>query len=438
MRGQVSFGRLRVSAPTPDNLDAETLANLGAQTLESPEGVAPAEIEAGWTAGDHVYDVRFEHEKNVFDDGAAAHFALRMDTNRVPAEIKRALKAQHETALASENPSGFLSRAQKRDVRDLIDHDVTRELASGRHRSSRMIPLLWDAERRTLLSAASGTRIIETLGELWRATFEGAVEPQSAGAIAYEHLSSKGLTRDLEDMRPSAFTPAPGGSGEANDRPEVGWASGSNQPHDFLGNELLIWLWRRVETVGSEMDIPLPDGASTTIGVAMDRSLEMECAWDVTGKQTLRSAPDGIAPIRLPEAADALATGKWPRKAGLIIAEGGQQWSLTLQADRWLVSACRLPAPDDEAEFESPREEAEWRIEHTRRIDALLLGLFHAFLDQRASSAWETERSEIRDWIASRRPVRRRRVDRADLAEQAEETPVVAIETNGSEAALAR
>lgn len=437
MRGQLSFGRLRVSAPAPEQLDAELLAQLGTQTLETPEGVAPSEVESGWVAGDHVYDVRFDYEKNVFDAGAAAHFAMRMDTNRVPGEIKRALKAQHETALASENPSGFLSRAQKRDVRDLVDHDVTRELASGRHRRSRMIPLLWDAERRTLLSAANGTKIIETLAALWRSTFDGAIEPQSAGAIAHEYLSSKGLTRELEDMRPSAFTPAPGG-GEGAERPEIAWATGSSEPHDFLANEMLIWLWRRVETTGSEIDIPLEGGARTTIGVAMDRSLEMECAWGVTGKQTLRSDADGVAPIRLPEASDALATGKWPRKAGLIIAEGGQQWTLTLQADRWLVSACRLPAPDDETEFESAREEAEWRIEHARRIDGLLLGLFHAFLDLRASSSWETERGAIREWIASRRPLRRRRADRETVAERAAEAPVVEVEANGAEAIMSR
>lgn len=415
LRGQVSFGRLRVAAPTPSLLDGETLSALGANMLETPDFGAPPEVEAGWVAGDHVYDARFDHEKNIFEGGAAAHFALRIDTNRVPAEIKRALKAQHETAVAAENPSGFLSRAQKRDVRDLVDHDVHSELASGRHRRSRMIPILWDAERRALLSAASGGKIIETLSALWRTTYEGALETQSAGSIAHEYLSSKGMEREFEDLQPTALTTRPGGSGE-HERPEISWSSGSAEPHDFLGNEMLIWLWHHVETRGSEIEIPLPEGGGAVIGVAMDRTLEMECAWGMTGKQSLRGDVDGVAPIRMPEAGDALATGKWPRKAGLIIADSAEKWTLTLQADRWLVSACALPSPGEEMELESKREEAEWRVERVRRIDELLLGLFHAFLDRRVSARWEDERAALRKWIASRRPVRPRRTERADVA----------------------
>ena len=65
----------------------------------------------------------------------------------------------------------------------------------------------------------------------------------------------------------------------------------------------------------------------------------MDCAWERTGKQTLR----GENPTRLPEAADALATGKWVRKAGLILADAEHQWELTLQGDTMTVGAAALP-----------------------------------------------------------------------------------------------
>jgi hypothetical protein len=60
----------------------------------------------------------------------------------------------------------------------------------------------------------------------------------------------------------------------------------------------------------------------------------MQCAWDATGKQTLTAA----GPSRLPEARCGLQHGKWPRKAGLILAAGGDQFEMTLQADRFQLT----------------------------------------------------------------------------------------------------
>ena len=133
----------------------------------------------------------------------------------------------------------------------------------------------------------------------------------------------------------------------------------------------------------------------------------MECGWGISGKQSLRDHAGGTAPIRMAEAADALATGKWPRKAGLVLADGagaGDQFTLTLQADRWLVSGAKLP--HTEQEFETARELAEWRLEQIVRLDGLLLRLFHTFLEVRCSDRWPTMRQKIREWIKSNRKKR--------------------------------
>ena len=40
----------------------------------------------------------------------ALHFALRIDTNKVPGELKKAWQMMEEEAVAKNNPSGFISQ----------------------------------------------------------------------------------------------------------------------------------------------------------------------------------------------------------------------------------------------------------------------------------------------------------------------------------------
>jgi hypothetical protein len=123
--------------------------------------------------------------------------------------------------------------------------------------------------------------------------------------------------------------------------------------------------------------------------------LEMDCAWGVTGRQSLR----GDAPTRLPEAAKALQHGKWPRRCGLIVAAGGRTFTLSLQGDRFAVSGATLPEIDD---ARSVREIIEQRVERLFELDDLLVALFDAFLRTRIGSAWPTVRGAMSEWILRR------------------------------------
>ena len=130
--------------------------------------------------------------------------------------------------------------------------------------------------------------------------------------------------------------------------------------------------------------------------VAIDKTLDMDCAWGAAGKQSLR----GDGPTRLVEAGDALLTGKWPRKLGLILSDGEHQWELTLQGDRMLVSAAALPEIED---AEGPRELTETRLLLTRRLSDTLDALYARFIALRSGSSWPATRESIGQWIKDRR-----------------------------------
>ena len=158
--GSVSFRRFAVVGDAPDTPDQALLDALAEHALKAGEFGVPEEVEYGWGGGRHVLDGNFSFEHNVFAD--ALHFALRVDTNKVPGDLKRAYQMMEEEAVAAGNPSGFISKNQKKDVKDTIRQKVDEELKSGKYRRSKLLPVLWDLPTRTLYCSATGSSSIST------------------------------------------------------------------------------------------------------------------------------------------------------------------------------------------------------------------------------------------------------------------------------------
>src|SRR5688500_14702494 len=117
--GSVSFRRFRVVGPKqPKAIDQALLDKLAEGALKVGECGVPQVEASGWSGGRHVFDGVFSFEHNVYDD--ALHFALRIDTNKVPGELKKAWELMEEEAVASENRSGFASKGQKKDVKESV------------------------------------------------------------------------------------------------------------------------------------------------------------------------------------------------------------------------------------------------------------------------------------------------------------------------------
>ncbi|MCA9293692.1 MAG: hypothetical protein KDA20_07760 [Phycisphaerales bacterium] len=419
MSGRVGFVRLQVVGANgrPTRADDALLKQLGEHVFQETSVGVPLALESGFTAGEHLYDSSFSLEKNALMDGAVAWFGVRVDTNTPPAEIRRALRAQHEAALRKESGRERLNRAERAEAKDMAEQALASHLADGHYRRSVHAEVLWHVASGVVLCSATAGNTIEALCARFREVFDGlSLKPISAGPLAAGMLSKRGRTRELEDIKPSLFMKAPSGGRGAHDddgvpmydfnAPAVPWAHAGGEPTDFLGNEMLIWIWHRCETGAPEVGAKVPEwagGGEGRIALALDRALDSSCAWGVTGTQALRGDAGGVAPIRLAEAKEALAGGKWPRKSGLIVADGegaALPWSLTLHADKWQVSGGAQPKPEEA--FETPAQERAWRCAQTLQLAGMLEGVFDAFLDERTSARWPATREAIKGWIAAR------------------------------------
>lgn len=379
--GSISFRRFAVLGKAPQAVEQPLLDKLSEHALREQEFGVPDEVEYGWSGGRHVFDAQFSFEHNVFAD--ALHFALRIDTNKVPGELKKAWQLMEEEAVASANPSGFISKNQKREVKETLRRKMDEDLRSGKFRRSKLLPILWDLPSQTLYCTASG-KSFEKLAEIFERSFGLELSPLSAGALGQQLLTPKGRKRDYEDLRPTRFVPGPQGEGQTPDYP---WVAKGPEPKDFLGNEFLLWLWHEADAKTGSVAIDKQD-----IAILFDKSLDLDCAYGQTGKDSLR----GDGPSHMPEARDALRSGKLPRKAGLVLEANREQFYLTLAADAFSVSTAKLP---DVEEAENPRALFEERIALLRDLCKTLDALFEQFLKLRTSSAWEGQVAGIRRWI---------------------------------------
>jgi hypothetical protein len=362
-RGPRTFG--------PEHLEKLAAHAVGQQRLASADGTA-----AGWIAGDHILDTRFDLAKNVVAD--TLHFALRIDTQAVPNDLLRAYAQVELEGLAAANPSGRPSARQKREARMLAKERLETEAADGRYLRRKAVPVLWDALAQELLVGTTSVTALDRLYTLFKQTFGHGIDMLGSGRQAFQHAELSQQTRTLDDAVPSVFVPSHARA--------VAWVP-DEASRDFLGNEFLLWLWHYLE---NESDtLPLADNSE--VAVLLTRTLALECPRGQTGKETISS--DG--PTKLPEALRAVQAGKLPRKVGVTMTRQDQTYDFVLQAETLALTGAKLPAPEGEEE----RARLEERVAQIRHLVETLELAYGVFTQRRLGDHWSQELAKIKKWL---------------------------------------
>lgn len=393
--GAITYRRFALEASAPDLLAAKTWTSLRENALGELEPMKPGEMHVGWTSGRHLFDRSFDHERCGFGSGLLLGF--RIDTVRVPPEIKKAYVSMAEDARlvpAKDGGGAFLPRNAKKEAREDALRRIEEEISEGRYRRPKHAPVWWDFSKGALYAPISADLEVQALRRLVGDTFDGKIASRSAGTLARDFLVAKGRTSDYDDLRPEALSSPPpeielareDGSRASAERPVPPWTA--NEPQDFLGNQFLLWLWWHCDAREG-----LVDTSEGEIAIVVDRALDLECAWGLAGRTSIR----GDAPTRRAEAARAVQLGKWPRKIGLTVSQFGRVWECALQGDRFEVSGLKLPKPEEKPQ--SYRALLEERLDSFATFDAALVALYRAFIEIRTSRAWDSCRGEMRAWI---------------------------------------
>jgi hypothetical protein len=310
------------------------------------------------------------------------HFALRIDTNQIPAAIRKAWLQMELAVFKAESPDRRPTKAERQEAKEAVEARCEEAARSGQYRKLQQFPILWDARHALLYFGGTSSQASEIGQELLEKAFGFELSRLTATRLADEWATQTRRRKALRDISPSRF------QGDAT--PIIQWWNGYADNFDYLGNEFLLWLWWKWET---ETDtIPLPDGSEVTGMFA--RTLSIECPLGETGKGTITSE----APTSLPEALQAIRAGKLPRRAGLTLVRHGQQYDLALQAETFVVSGGRIRLE----EKSEGRSYVEDRIDGLRGLQETLELLFQAFCERRIGKQWPDDLRQIRRWLHPR------------------------------------
>lgn len=393
--GAISYRRFAVTGDAPNLLQGTAFDALREHALGELEPMKPGETHVGWTAGRHLFDRTFDFERIGFGGGMLLGF--RADSVRIPPEIKKAYIAMAEDARLEPAKGGggaFLPRNAKKEAREEALRRLEEEISEGRYRRPKHAPLYWDFSKASLYAAITADTEVQALRRLMLDSLGITIAGRTSGTLALDILAAKGRTGDYDDLRAEPMSSAPpeielareDGSRASADRPELPWTA--NEPQDFLGNLFLLWLWWHCDT--KEGIVETSDGE---VAVVIDRVLDLECAWGLSGRTSLR----GDAPTRRAETARAVQLGKWPRKLGLTVSQFGRNWDCVLQGDKFEISGLKLPKPEDKPQ--SLRLAIEERLDSFATFDAALVAMYRAFVEIRASRSWDSCRADMRRWI---------------------------------------
>ncbi len=382
LSGSLGFERFSVSGFQSPEFEQEHLDAMQQLAGGKNESASEENVLVGFLAGEHLFDHDFSLEKNVINE--ALHCGVRIDTNQIPSAIRKAWLQMELASLAKDNESGRPTKAQRQEAKEAVEQRCAVEAASGKYRKMAQFPLLWDHRLSTLYFGGSGATASGYAAELLERAFDVELTRVSAGTIAHNWAQANDQVAAYEDLMPSNFLPQ-------QPQGEIAWANEHRSEPDYLGNEFLMWLWWTLENVTDT--IALPD--QTEVVAMLTKTLVLECPYGESGKETISAE----SPVKLPEANQAIRSGKLPRKTGMVLVRDGQQFDLVLQAESFAIAGAKIHTDPDKDDYE-----LDDRIESIRKLCETVDLMFHAFCEKRIGGNWSKELDNICRWLTTNAP----------------------------------
>ncbi len=379
LSGSLGFERFSVSGFEPQQFGEVQLEQLEQAACAKFQTTSTETTHVGFLGGEHLFDQVFDLGKNVIND--AMHCSIRIDTNQVPAAIKKAWMQMELAARAKDSSTGRPTKSQRQEAKEAVEQRCEVEAATGKYRKMQQFPVLWDIKQSLLYFGGSGATAGSHCADLFERTFEIELSRVTAGSVALQWAEQVGKLAEVEDLSPASFAPEQAYA-------DVAWANVDSRKPDFLGNEFLLWLWWTLENVSDS--ITLPDDSEVT--VMLTKTLTLECPLGEHGKETISHE----SPVKLTEAMQAIRSGKLPRKSGMTLVRFGQQYDLVLQAESFAISGAKIHVDENDTEHQ-----LDDRIDAIRSLNETVDLLFHAFCARRIGREWAKDHEKIRHWLGT-------------------------------------
>jgi len=354
--GSVSF-RLFYLQRSYDSSLVEAFAKNAAPPLSSLN----KDPISGWVTGRHLLDREITEEKCVL--GPYLHAMYMRAEKKVPAPLLRAQCKLEEDVEMRAREADSLPRAVRSEIKQRVEESLLPNMPP----TLSSIPLVVDFRNDLLIAAALSDKQIDTLSPVFKetaGTLPILLTPETA-ALKRKQLNAN-------DLEPVTFSP--------DDTLEP-------PAESSLGMDFFTWLWFAWEKEGGVYH--LPDGRE--FGVMLEGPL----TFYREGKGAFEAVLRKGTPINSREAGTALLCGKKLRRAKVIIGQGDNVFSATLDAD-FAFRSLKLP----KGEQMDPVGRFQERMLFVETFWSAWLTLYDRFLDLRSDpKQWPKTLDAMRQWI---------------------------------------
>ncbi len=343
-------GRVSFRIYSFEGAPANAVKSLSEHTYEANHSPIGDEVEyyiCGMDDASDKFDqfCAFGHDEFVL-------LGLRIDRNDVPGSVKKKLKSEAEDAYRKVNPSGFISKNQRKEAKDAVAKQVEEMVHSRQYNRSKHVPVLIDLQAKRILASTGDTTELMLMEILERAL------GITINKVNIQSLAEKGGV-GIEYATPTVFCVNPG----ANNAPSYPW---DGDQFGWIGSEFMTWLFLMDRDVVREVK---------DHSLRIEKTIELHCSYGIGGVVICK----GDMPSRSIEATRAFRDGKVARKASFVADLDRHAYEFSLD-DTFQVSALKM---EDIHEADSPREVAESRIALACNAVDGLLNLVHVFFGKR-------------------------------------------------------
>ncbi len=316
---------------------------------------------SGWVTGRHLFDRELTEEKCLF--GPYLHAQLMKAEKKVPASLLRAYVKMEEDVELRARATDSLPRKVKAEIKQR----VLESLQPGMPPTLSSIPVVVDFRNDLLVAGALSDKQIDTLSPVFKetaGTLPILLTPETA-ALRRKQVNAN-------DLEPVSFSPD----------------TSLEPPHEStLGMDFFTWLWFVWEKEGGVFH--LPDGREA--GLMLEGPVTFFREGQGAHEALLRKG----TPLNSQEAGTALLCGKKLKRAKVVLAQGDDVFSATLDAD-FAFRGLKLPKGE---QTEAPGKFEE-RMLFIETFWSAWLALYDRFLDLRADpKRWPATLAALREWV---------------------------------------
>ncbi len=345
----------------PKPLEEDAISRFAARRAGMVDD-AKSDPELGWVTGRHVLETGID-DGNAWR-GGCLYLNLRKTQRKISSVYLNAICQRDELAYMQANQTEMVPRAERKRIREAASELLLPKMTP----SIAALPMVLDPAAGLLyVGSTSVTQLDEFIQAFVKTT---GIEP-----------APWNIDRMLERRFKVGLPALPALT--LTDR-----SAGEFEP----GRDFLTWLWYDNESGGG---VELSQYGKFEIMIEGPFVLVGESDANGAGETSLKK---GDCPLRSAEAKAALSVGKKLRKAKFNLVRDNQIWSGTFDADRFAISALKLPEGD----------EMEREAHFAERMQNLLIfkEAFEAFFCRYAGALLEGNPEELfgklRHWAAER------------------------------------